>query len=303
MKRKTLTDYKQRMERVLNHIGSHLDDTLSLDELAAQACFSPYHFHRVFTGMIGETVKDYVRRLRLERAAQCLQQKNSTVTMVAFDAGYDSPEAFARAFHTVFGCSPSQYRSEVRSIHSSLSGVHFSDGTIRHFRSHRRNKAMQVSIKHLAAQRVAFVSHLGPYENVGQAWSILCTGLGRHGYLGGDTALFGICYDDPAVTPPDKIRYDACATISADFIPTAEIGVKWVEGGDFAVTTHKGPYHEVGKVYAALYGQWLPRSGREMRNAPALEFYLNDPNSTEPRELLTDIYAPLLPQVSLPEVV
>lgn len=96
MRRATLYDYKRRMQKVLGHIQLHLDDPLPLDELAGVASFSPYHFHRVFRGMVGEPVKEYVRRLRLERAAMRLHA-GAAVTEVAFEAGYESHEAFTRA--------------------------------------------------------------------------------------------------------------------------------------------------------------------------------------------------------------
>jgi AraC family transcriptional regulator len=82
-------------------------------------------------------------------------------------------------------------------------------------------------------------------------------------------------------------------SVDEDFVPKGDIGVQVVAGGDYAVTTHFGPYHKLGDTYTKLLGQWLPRSGRELRSAPCFEVYLNDPQGTEPEDLLTDIYAPL----------
>jgi AraC family transcriptional regulator len=117
--------------------------------------------------------------------------------------------------------------------------------------------------------------------------------LGKEGWLGGDSLFIGICHDDPEVTPQDKIRYDACVRVDENFSPEGEIGVQVIPGGEYAVTTHFGPYQKLGDTYTKLLGQWLPHSGREMRSAPCFEVYLNDPQSTEPRDLITDIYAPL----------
>lgn len=154
---------------------------------------------------------------------------------------------------------------------------------------------MKVQIERVEPLRVAFVRHVGPYHEVNLAWDRLCMQLGKDGLLGPGTRFIGICYDDPEVTAPEKIRYDACVTVDSDFVPEDDIGVQTVGGGEYAVTTHLGPYELLGQTYAQLLGQWLPRSGRELRSEPSLEFYLNTPESTDPEDLITDIYAPLEP--------
>src|ERR1035438_7696056 len=126
MKTSTAADYHERILRTLAHIQAHLDDAPDLDELACVACFSPYHFHRVFRGLVGEPVQEHVRRLRLERAAHRLKLQDEAVTSVALDAGYESHEAFTRAFHNMFGMSPTQFRAAHQSAPDSPSGVHYS---------------------------------------------------------------------------------------------------------------------------------------------------------------------------------
>jgi AraC family transcriptional regulator len=95
------------------------------------------------------------------------------------------------------------------------------------------------------------------------------------------------------VTPSDKIRYDACCTIGEGFQPRGEVGLTRIDGGEYAMTTHIGPFETIGDTYAQLFGAWLPGSGRELRSAPCLEIYLTDPENTEPQDYITDIYAPL----------
>ena len=144
--------------------------------------------------------------------------------------------------------------------------------------------------------RVAFVRHVGPYDEVGAAWDKLTTYLGKEGLLGSQCQFIGICYDDPDVTAPEKIRYDACITIDDQFVPTEDIAVQTIGSGEYAVTTHFGSYNKLGETYSKLFGQWLVQSGREFRSEPCLEFYLNDPDTTEPKDLLTDICLPLKPK-------
>lgn len=292
----TLRFYKERMLVVLGFIQQNLDAPLELEELARVGGFAPYHFHRVFRGMTGEPLMAHIRRMRLERAANELRRGTTPVIQIALDAGYDSHEAFTRAFKQAFAVAPSEYR---RNSHASRaaakSGVHFADGHLpQNFRT-SNHRTMKPSFETVAPLRVAYVRHVGPYSECGKAWDKLCSWMGKEGYLGAGCKFVGISYDDPEGTPAEQLRYDACVTVDADFKPVGEIGVQIIEGGEYARVTHAGPYEQLSRTYAQLMGQWLPRSGRQLRNLPCFELYLNDPSSTAPADLLTDIYVPLQP--------
>jgi AraC family transcriptional regulator len=296
----TLRFYKECLLRVLVHIQQHLDEPLALNELAHLACLSPYHFHHVFSGMTGESLAGHIRRLRLERAATRLKLSANPVVDIAFEAGYETHESFTRAFHTAFGISPAQFRqrSGVNALIKNPSGVHYGEPSQpKSFRTIRsKGKSMNVIIKHLKPMRVAFMRHTGPYNEVGKTWDQFMMLLGKDGFLGGACQFIGISHDDPAVTAPDKLRYDACATVDEKFRAQGEIGAQTIAGGDYAVMTHFGPYTKLGKSYAELLGQWLPRSGRRLRSVPCLEIYFNSPDDAEPEDLVTDIHAPLEPK-------
>ncbi len=295
MKKTTKQLYEERLLRVLVFIQQHLDDRLHLEELAGLAHFSPYHFHRVFRGMVGESLQEHIRRLRLERAAMRLKHSKHGILPIALEAGYETHEAFTRAFGVLFGCSPSQYRSGTR-IELNASRVHYQSlGTLKIFSLVTGDMTMNVTVKTLDPIRVAFVRHMGPYNEVGKAWETVCMYLGKEGLLGSDAKFIGVCYDNPEVTPVDKIRYDACVTVGPDFQGEGPVGVQVLAGGAYAVTTHEGPYSKLNETYARLYGQWLPQSTYDLRSEPSLEFYLNDPNSTQPKDLLTDIHTPITP--------
>jgi AraC family transcriptional regulator len=295
MKETTLELYKERMLKVLVHIQQHLDDELSLEDLASLAFFSPYHFHRVFRGMLGESLKGHIRRLRLERAASRLKQGRKPVTQIAFEAGYETHEAFTRAFKSMTGCSPSRFRSEKRPLAFAAGGVHYREGkALIDFQPAKPGEVMMnVKLKTMDPMRVAFVRHVGPYDECKTAWDRLCAYLGKEGLLGPTAVFLGVCHDDPEVTPPEKIRYDACVTVDDDFSPRGEIGVQTLEGGVYACVTHFGPYDKLGDTYAEIMGEWLPRSGRELRSSPCFELYMNDPEGTAPEDLVTDIHVPL----------
>ncbi len=294
--RATLRFYKERMLVVLAYIQQQLDEPLELADLARRGGLSPYHFHRVFRGMVGEPLMAHVRRLRLERAAHRLRHTPRRVIEIALEAGYDSHEAFTRAFRQALGVAPTAYRRGLgATLVPARSGIHFDHGRGPHDFRTATPRAMQVTIETLPPTRVAYLRHVGPYSACGPTWDRLGAWLGKEGYLGPGCRMLGICHDDPDSTPPERIRYDACVTVDADFVPQGGLRVQVIAGGEYARATHRGAYHRLGKTYAALMGRWLPRSGRRLRDQPCFEVYLNDPGSTAPADLLTDIYLPLAP--------
>ena len=291
--------YAERMLRVLSHIQTHLDEALSPADLAGLACFSPHHFHRIFRGMTGESVMGYVRRLRLERAAWRLKFTDIPVTRLAFEACYETHESFTRAFKERFGLPPREFRQ----MHHRLdyppapSGVHFHpEGEVTGFDPKTKPTGLiRIGLEEWPTRTVAYVRHVGPYDQVSAAWDRLCTWAAAEGLFGPGVEMLGLCHDDPDVTARDRVRYDACLAVSVDFTPQGEIGRREVPGGEYAVARHVGPYNQLSATYLELLGRWLPASGREPAALPTVERYWNDPDSTPPEELETDLAVLLEP--------
>ncbi len=292
--RATLDDYAARIVRVLEHAQRHLDEAMTPADLAAVACFSPFHFQRVFRAMVGESVMGHLRRLRLEQAAWRLKFRDTPVAGIAFDAGYEAHEAFTRAFGSRFGCSPSEFRTRHRKIDypAAPSGVHFDPGgAVACFEPLPLDAAgLAIEVRTLPARRAACVRHVGPYDGVGAAWDELMTWLAEEGLFGPDVETLGLCHDDPEITPPARTRYDACVTLGGDFEPRGNVRRKEIPGGEFAVARHLGPYEKLGETYFRLIGHWLPLHGREAGDPPCIERYWNNPEDTPPEELDTEIF-------------
>jgi AraC family transcriptional regulator len=284
----TRREYLRRILRVLVYLQEHLDESLPLEDLARIAHFSPFHFHRIFRGIVGEPVMEHVRGLRLERAAGRLKAGDEAILRIALDAGYDSHEAFTRAFGSQYGCSPSELRRRQRELLEE----------VREARAASAGKSLDVRVERFAPLRVLSVRHTGSYDQVGSAWRMLMMWAGMSGLIGAGAEMIGVPHDDPDSTPPDKLRYDACVTLASDATApldsTGIIGQMELTGGDYAITTHRGPYDRLGETYLRLMGNWLPGSGHEARDAPALEVYRNSPLDTAPQDLLTDIRLPLV---------
>lgn len=290
-KASTATDHQARILRVLVYIQAHLDDAISLDALAKVAAYSPFHFHRVFRGMVGETVGEHVRRLRLERAAHRLKHGDQAVVRVAFEAGYETHEAFTRAFRARYDASPSEFRRVQRPVaHPPVaSGVHYQEPLLCAFEPVVGSNTMNVKIEHRPATRVAFIRHTGPYGESSRAWDALMAWAGKRGLMGPTTDMVGLSYSDPDVVDSEDFRYDACVTVGPEVQAEGEVGIQEIPAGDFAVAIHEGPHDRLGETYGALLGQWLPQHGRSAGDPPSIERYLNTPGSTKPEDLRTEI--------------
>lgn len=124
---RTEEEYVAAISDVLSYVQAHLDEPMTPHRLAQVACFSEHHFHRIFRAVVGESVMDHVRRLRLERAAYQLRNGRSSVAVIALDAGYGAQEAFTRTFQAHFGLSPRIFRrAHATHLLPASSGVHFS---------------------------------------------------------------------------------------------------------------------------------------------------------------------------------
>ncbi len=298
MKPETRSFYGQAVQEAIEQIAAHLDSSLDLETLAAGASLSPFHFHRVFRGMVGETPLELSRRLRMERAAWSLARTDRTVTDIAFETGYDTHEAFTRAFRACHSTSPSGFRQKrYRRIEiPATCGVHFNvKGHVPPFIRHDSGGAtMQVEITQMPELRVGAVRHVGPYNQISQAFERLGALAGPAGLFGRPgAAMLAIYHDVQETTPADQLRSDAAIAIPED-VPLPEgLTEQHLAGGRYATTLHVGPYEQLGDAWARFMGEWLPASGHRIGNGASYEIYRNTPADVPKADLRTELYIPL----------
>ncbi|KQY20912.1 AraC family transcriptional regulator [Rhizobium sp. Root483D2] len=273
--------YEQRLQRVSAYIYDHLDEELDLDRLADIACLSPHHWHRIYRAVHGETLAATVKRLRLHRAAGDLVRTTLRVDVIARRAGYPNLQSFTRIFKSVFGVPPARYRREgSHTVFQSANGKGF-------------GAMYPVTTKTIAPRELVGVSHTGSYMGIGLAFETLGGTLQARGLYRPEMRMVGLYLDDPDLVPEDKLRSFACVTEGQHVPADAPLVHQHLDGGEYAVLRHKGPYADMHKAYQWLYGEWLPKSGRDVRDSVMFEEYINNPREAAPTELLTDIYLPL----------
>ncbi|MFC2078627.1 GyrI-like domain-containing protein [Candidatus Bipolaricaulota bacterium] len=294
-------EYVGRINRVMDHIRADLTGDLRLETLARVASFSPYHFHRVFKAVVGETVNMFIRRVRLQMAASQLSSNpKKSITRIATDCGFSSPSSFARDFRRTFGMSASQFRAggqdSIAKFREALSqtGVEFLGDSDP--RNDRTPMEFSVEVKTMPEFHVAYIRHVGRYNKIGEAFERLMRWAGPRGLLCfPETSIFGIYYDSPEVTPVSQLRSDACVTVPVGTAVDGEVGTMTIPGGQFAVAHVEIDPTQYGEAWDRLIGDWLPRSGYQPDDRLCYELYLNDPDEHPEKKHIVDICEPIRP--------
>ncbi len=306
------SEYTARINAVLDYIDTHLDSELSLETIAAVANFSPYHFHRIFKAMTGETLNRFIQRVRVEKAAiQLLQNPAKTITEIALDCGFSGSAAFARLFRENFGVSASEWR-KIRKTDSNCGKTDGNHGkaykvTFMYFdrdtnhltwRITMNDTQINVQIKTFEPSTVAYIRHVGPYKGDAQLFGRLIGRLmqwaGPRGILERpDFSLMAVYHDDPDVTEEEKQRLSICCTVPEDCEVGGDVGKMSMPGGTYAVGHFELSTDEYEEAWKAIYGSWLPESGYQPDDRPPFELYLNDPADHPEGKCIVDICVPV----------
>ena len=269
--------YHQRINAVIDHIRTHLTDDLSLAALAEIAYFSPFHFHRIFKTLTGETVADLTLRLRLERAVALLRSsRRMRVSAAALDSGFISTAHFSRVFKKRYGLSPSRWNRDAPLTESKIRQ------TMPDFPQYTEEELaafqFDVSVREFPAVRLAYVRVTDSFapERVLAGHDRL---MAWHTARGGKpTTLIGMSQDDPDVTPPELCRYDFCLIVPRDFQGDGDISARDFPACHLASVTVCGDIYLVDKVWQFLFRRWLPNSRFQPDNLPAMEIYRRWPH-------------------------
>lgn len=275
--------YQRQLDAVTDYIYAHLDDDLSLDRLADVSGFSPYHWHRIYRAVRGETAAQTVRRLRLERAATMLAQNAWPLERIARRAGFTSADAFSRAFQRAYDRTPGRFRSD------RAGGPNGTGGSRRPavIPDAETPIPYPVRVEERSEYRLAVAEHRGAYMDIGWAFARVVDRMGAR------KPRVAIYEDDPGIVPEAALRAAAGVVVGPEAEVPEDLETRVVPAGRYAVMRYTGPYSSMHAAYLWLYGQWLPTSGHEPRNHPVVEEYLTDPATTPPAQAVTDILLPL----------
>ncbi len=290
-----MASQQQRINTVKRQVEQTLDSQLDIDQLAALACVSRFHFCRLFHAYVGESIYAYRKRLLLERSLNHLRFSQQPLVDIANQSGYQNQASFNKAFKQQFEQTPLQVRNQGWLPPSP----------------EQSNKLIpqavsQVEIIDLAPQAVLCSRERGPYAQAApKAWRQLFSACNKVGLDTQQSSMIGVSYDDPKVIHPEQVRFDACLSLPIEQtnharLPCtsqlAELGIQQftLAGGKFAKLRHHGGYASIPNSYQVLLRDWLPHSNYQLRDANCLEIYHNKTaDSVSEQALITDLLLPI----------
>lgn len=290
------SEYSQRIDRVTDYLRENLHRPVKLAELAAVACLSEFHFHRIFRAVSGETVNHFTQRLRLEKAARLLRYSQRSLTDIALDCGFSASATFSRAFRAGFDTAPSEFRKSGGEIKNSKIRKELFDpqGYLLPMSAAEKSAAFPVRLIDLPARRGAYIRVTNTSEQsrlTGAFQTMIDWAKSQNVFSAG--TLFGMSVDDPHVTPQHLYRYEVCFTSSLPFQCGAGISKLKMPAMRYAAVRVSGDIRRVATAWDYLIRGWLLNSDYEPEHAPGLEVFLDPESATDWSHFELDLCFPV----------
>ena len=289
------SEYTQRIDRVIDHLRENLHRPVKLAELAQIACFSEFHFHRIFSAVSGETLNNFTNRLRLEKTARLLRYSQQNLTNIALDCGFSSSATFSRAFRTGYDTSPSQFRKSGEIKKSKICKELFPEDEYGlPMSAEEKRGAFPVRLIDIPERQVAYVRVTHAFE-LDRVLAALKTVIewAKSQRIFSQGILFGMTVDDPHVTPKHLYRYEVCLASSLPFQCMEGMSKLRMPAMRYAAIKVSGDIHKVATAWDYLYRDWLVRSAYEPEHAPALEVFLDKESAMDWSHFELDLCLPV----------
>lgn len=302
-------EYIARINRVMDYVERHIQQPLPLSKIAEIASFSPFHFHRIFTFLVGETPNDFIQRLRIEKAAQQIRESKTPITEVAYDYGFSSISIFSRSFRKHFGMTAQEYRKQDKVIFSK-NGIYFNKNGQQISKNVKARLDLtsdicdidfsrlfvmgnKIEIMDLPEMSVIYCRHKGAFNQISGAYNKLIHWAAPRGlYNSLLTTTITVTHDNPTVTEIESVRQSACIVVTQDVKVEGEIGKMTIPAGKYAVGHFILGNNEFEQAWNSMC-LWFSGSNYQQGDDNSIEIYHNDFNRHPEKKHIVDICIPV----------
>lgn len=281
-----------RYKKLLDFLDKNFrEEEVNIKKIEEISFYSYRNINRIFLALQHETIGQFIKRTKLETAAEYIKYSDETLANIAFAVGYSDLAAFSKAFKKHFRCSPSNFRNtQELKDHITLAAI--SQSTI------DQKPSLNFEIEELPEFGVLYLTYQGSYDNtsgIQKTFEQLIEYALKNSLLDDDTIVLGEVLDDNEITETIHCRYNSAIILNETipFSPKGLFKVKTIESQKYAKFVHKGSHESCTETYDKIYAHWMTDVQLEFEDMPTLEFFLNDEEDTPPEELLTEIYIPV----------
>lgn len=309
-KEKSREEYQARINRVMDYIEKHIDHPIDLAVLADIAHFSPFHFHRMFTFLVGETPNNFLLRIRIEKAAHLLREdKNISISEIAYSCGFNNVSSFSRTFRRFFDITAKGFRETEKGVFSNNGLLYSKNGQLlsKNCQKHLdidsqfcsvefKNLIImntKIEVKEMPEMKVIYCRHTGQFHLIYKAYEKLMKWAAPRNLLNfPEMKTLTVYHDDPTITEIEKVRQDACITVTEDVKVDGEIGKMTVVGGKYVVGRFEINETEFQKAWNTMC-LWFTESGYQQGDGNTYELYHNDYTQHPEKKHILDICIPV----------
>ena len=300
----TSEEHIKRIRKVLNFIEENLDNELSLENLAEIGNYSPFHFHRIFRGIIGETLQEYINRNRMEKSAMLLSHhKNKSLEEVFSEVGFKSNSTFSKTFKKYFGVSPSVFRKNTPEKFSKILPMNSNNGqkevvfqqylyNINQMKNFMETTA-KIEVKELPEMNLASVLSIG-VQNIDNAYNKLISwGISKNLFPRENVKMISVYHDSFKVTAPNKVRIHSCMLLDEPIKTDGEIFPETLPKGRHIVGSYFIGIHEFEKAWQGLF-LWMNENGYQYKRTFPFEIYHNNFKEHPEKKCRVDFCIPII---------
>ena len=281
----------ERYHNLLTFIEEKFKEDIQIKDVEDTSFYSYRNINRIFFALHHETIGHYIKRRKLEKAAEYIKFSELPISDIGFEIGYGDLAAFSKAFKKQFNCSPSSFRNSMKLQEQiTLEAL----GPV----VETNKMLLDYVIEEIPEMDILYVTYQGSYENIKQikkTWENLVLYALQHHILNDETIILGEILDDDAITENLLCRYNAAIVLEKplDFQLQGMFKTKTIAQQKYAKFIHKGSHESCIDTYNLIYAHWITEISLELSDKPTLEFYLNDEEDTPKKDLITEIYIPV----------
>lgn len=281
----------ENYKKLMAYINQHFKEDINIQRIEEICHYSYRNINRIFQAIHGETIGKYIKRIRLEKAAEYLKYSAHKIADIAFEIGFEDIASFSKAFKNRYNATPSAFRKRCKTLEALTRETLLTEQA--------KREKLSFEIEYLPDFEILYLEHKGAYDNLHELdhlWNQFFTYLKEKNLYSEQSIFLGECLDDDEISEDIHCRYNLALILERPltFSPDGFFQTKLHQRQKYAKFIHQGPYETCTETYQKIYAFWIFDLDLTLKDAPTLEFYLNDAATTPPSELLTEIYIPVL---------